>query len=179
MAKGADFEREICKYLSRWIQGTEKPYLFWRTPLSGGLATISEENADLSGDIHSLSLKSKWFCDIFSIECKNGYKNTSFFQFFANIKNFNIEKFWQQCCDDANKSNRQPMLIYKKKGRKPIMGITKEIYNDLYDLLTDLPTLSMTFKEIKKLPTIVFCDFKDFFDTITPENIKERLHGKS
>ena len=179
MAKGADFEREISKYLSKWIQGTEKPYLFWRMPGSGGLATISEENAGLSGDIRSLSPKSEWFCEIFSIELKNGYPKTSFWQHFANIKNFNIEKFWKQCYGDAIKSDRQPFLIYKKKGRQPIMGIAKEIYDDLYDLLKDLPVLSMSFKELSKLPTIVFCDFKDFFNTVNPDTLKERLYGKN
>jgi len=50
-SKGSEFERQTCKDLSKWIQGTEKPYLFWREILSGGLATISELNKNMSMDI--------------------------------------------------------------------------------------------------------------------------------
>ena len=171
MAKGADFEREICKYLSAWIQGTEKPYLFWRQILSGGLATISEENANFSGDIHSVSPESTWFCDIFSIELKTGYPSTSFFQHFANIKNFNIREFWSQCCRDAKKGNKRPMLIYRKKCRKPIVGIDEGTRLDLIQYLTELPSMSMKFPKFD-LPILVFYDFKEFFNIISPDIVK-------
>ena len=96
MGKGADFERQICKDLSKWIQGKEKPYLFWRQPLSGGLATISELNKDMSGDARPIVPEIlEWWP--FSIECKNGYPSTSFWQHFKNIKTFNIKSFWRQC----------------------------------------------------------------------------------
>jgi len=112
------------------------------------------------------------------VECKNGYPKTSLFQHFANIKNFNIEKFWLQCINDAKKSERHPMLIYKKKGRQPIIGISEEVYYKIMNSLTDLPYLSMKFSK-HKLPTVMFYDFKDFFNTITPDILKERLYGKS
>ena len=51
MGKGGDFERQVSKTLTKWLSGREKPYLFWRMPGSGGLATIHEENVGLSGDI--------------------------------------------------------------------------------------------------------------------------------
>ena len=177
MAKGADFEREICKYLSLWVQGTEKPYLFWRQILSGGLATISAENSEFSGDIHSVSPKSAWFTDIFSIELKTGYKKTSFWQLFANIKHFNIEEFWLQCTDDATKSDRAPMLIYKKLGRKPIIGIDLIVENKLGKYLSKLPSMSIRFQD-NRLETVVFYDFKDFFDAITPKIFKGKLWRK-
>jgi hypothetical protein len=58
MGKGGDFEREISKAFTKWLTGVEKPYKFWRMPGSGGLATIHEENTNLSGDIRSVSVLS-------------------------------------------------------------------------------------------------------------------------
>ena len=47
-AKGSAFEREVCKMLNVWLTGKEKPYVFWRSPSSGALATIHIENKDMS-----------------------------------------------------------------------------------------------------------------------------------
>jgi len=146
--KGSAWERDICKYLSKWIQGSEKPYLFWRQPLSGGLATISELNKDLSGDIRSISPKSEWWP--FSVEAKTGYPKTSFWQHFKDLKHFNIADFWIQCTDDAKKADKYPMLIYRKLRQKPI-------------------SIQMNWNNLE---SIVFYSFKDFFNTITPEDIK-------
>lgn len=57
MAKGGSFEREISKYLTKWLTGTEKPYKYWRQDASGGLATIHAENVHLTGDIKPLVSK--------------------------------------------------------------------------------------------------------------------------
>jgi hypothetical protein len=162
---GSSFERDVSKFLSKWIQGTEKPYLFWRMPASGGLATISEENVDLSGDIRSLSPKSEWFTEKYSVECKNGYKKTSFWQHFKKIKGFNLEHFWRQCVDDASKGDKEPMLIYRKKGQKELVGF------DHYWTGLNLPSIRMLFSKEKKLPPLVFYNMKDFFERITPEDI--------
>jgi len=167
-AKGSQFERDVCKMLSVWIQGTEKPYLFWRMPASGGLATISELNKDLSGDIMPLDEDiKKWWP--FSIECKNGYPNTSFWQHFKGLKNFNIELFWRQCIDDAKKANKYPMLIYRKKGKKPIVGISEYVYKTLRP---NLPFIALNFTGMEML---FFFDMEQFFKDISPNEIKEHI----
>jgi len=166
--KGGDFERDISKFLSKWIQGTVKPYLFWRMPASGGLATIHEENVGLSGDIRSISPKSEWFTNIYSIECKNGYKKTSFWQHFKGIKGFNLELFWRQCIGDAKKADKQPMLIYRKKGNKELVGL------DHYWTGLDLPSIRLIFKKEKGLPPLVFYNMKEFFNIVTPEEMKRK-----
>jgi len=168
--KGGDFEREVSKFLSKWIQGTEKPYLFWRMPGSGGLATIDELNADLSGDIRSISPKSEWFCQIYSVECKTGYPKTSFWQHFKNIKGFTIEQFWSQCINDAKRANKNPMLIYRKKGNQPIVGI------DYYWTGLNLPSIRLLFSKEKNLPPLVFYDMEEYFKVVTPSLIKEKFN---
>ena len=172
-SKGSDFERYCSKQLSIWLTGTERPYNFWRSPSSGGLATISELNQDLSGDIIGLTIEAKEICSIISIEAKTGYPKTSFWQHFKDIKNFNIKLFWQQCVNDANK--KFPVLIYRKKGSKPIIGINlkmdKEINKSVN--LNILNSLIVGFKEDEDLPLLKLYDMEDFLDNVKPEIIKK------
>ena len=125
------------------------------------MATISEENAKLSGDIKPLSSEAEWFCDIFSVELKAGYPKTSFWQLFANIKHFNIEEFWFQCYSDADKADKLPMLIYNKTNKRKIVGIDIVTENEIFKYLSKLPSMSIRFKDDEH-PTLVFYDFEDF-----------------
>ena len=175
MGKGGDFERDVSKELTSWLTGKPKPYKYWRMPGSGGLATIHEENVDLSGDIRALAPDAEFLTDYFSIECKNGYPKTSFWQHFKNIKNFNIRDFWIQCMDDAKKGDKAGMLIYRKKGQKHIVGIEEEVswtLSCINEKLCELPSIVMTW-ECDYLPSVEFFSFENFFNIITPENIKE------
>jgi len=172
--KGGDFERVISKKLSVWLTGKEKPYQFWRMPASGGLATISEENKKLSGDIRALTRQAEFFTDIFNIECKNGYPRASFWQVFKEIKNLELKSFWEQCCLDAMKAGKWPMLIYRKKGQKIILGISTSINTILEDKIPEIRLLStITVKFDPSLPQVIFYDFENFFDIIKPEIVKE------
>lgn len=170
--KGSTWERDVCKFLSVWLTGKEKPYQFWRAPMSGGLATISELNSGLSGDIRALTPEAEFLTSIYSIECKNGYPKTSFWQHLRGIKNFAIEQFWEQCVRDAFKANKKPMLIYRKKGNQPIVGITNEF--KFFDLLY-IQSITLTFNDKKALPRLVFYDMKEFFKIITPDIMKEEM----
>ena len=176
MGKGGDFERQVSKDLTIWLTGKRKPYKFWRMPASGGLATIHEECSDLSGDIRCLDDDGGFLTDLFSIECKSGYPKTSFWQHFKNIKTFNLRDFWIQCCDDARKSDKYPMLIYRKKGRKPVVGIDMIVFS-IIDPVVPISNLSSIILnwEVNNdlLPSVIFFDYKDFFEMVKPDDIKE------
>ena len=103
MAKGSGWERDTCKFLSKWIQGTEKPYLFWRGRGSGGMFTVSEGGVGdaFSGDVYSVRPEERFLTDHYSIECKDGYANTSLDKFFKYNKSDPLKSFWEQCVDDA------------------------------------------------------------------------------
>ena len=113
--KGSLWERDIAKTLTKWLTGKEKPYVWWRMPGSGAIATISEENKELSGDIMPLRPEGAFLTDKFSIEAKTGYPSSSFHKHLKGVKNDEIRLFWEQCCGDANRASKLPMLIYKKK----------------------------------------------------------------
>jgi hypothetical protein len=171
MSKGGENERRIAKFLTKWLTGKPKPYMFWRQDASGGLATVHIENAHMTGDICSIHPNSRWFTDIFSIECKTGYPATSFWQHFITVK-FGIEEFWLQALDDAKKANKEPMLIYRKKGRKWIVGINKYVNSMLKEYLYKFN--SITIKWNDDIDDCILYDFDAFF-SITPQQLKERL----
>jgi len=174
-SKGSTFERDIAKYLSKWLKGSEKPYQYWRAPSSGALLTMNEMNRDASGDIMALTTDAKFLTDIFSIELKVGYPKTSFWQHFRDTKSFGIRLFWDQCCEDAVKAKKKPMLIYRRKGKSEIVGISymPEILNSL----TNINSLILKWKEID-IPQLYLFDMKEFFNSISPKEIKESLWQK-
>ncbi len=179
MAKGGEFEREISKFLTKWLTGKEKPYKYWRQDASGGLATIHAENEHLTGDIKPLAKDAEFLTDIFSIECKTGYPKTSFWQHFTTTK-FAVEQFWSQCIKDAPE-NKYPMLIYRKLRRKPIIGININIKDSLYFLLQELNFISITWNKPFKcercltkhtVEDLFLFDMNDFFELVKPDHIK-------
>lgn len=174
MGKGGNFERDIAKDLTVWLTGKEKPYMYWRMPGSGGLATIHEECFDLSGDIRSIHPDAEFLTDHFSIECKTGYPKTDFWQHFKHLKHFAIKDFWSQCVHDAYQGRKKPMLIYRKKGRQIIIGLCGTSVFRLENLSDNLKTLafiSMRF-DFEELPKVTFYDFKEFLKAVTPEDMK-------
>jgi len=172
--KGGDFERLISKFLSVWLTGKAKPYQYWRMPGSGSLATIHEENVGLSGDIRALTPEAEFLTDYFSIECKTGYPKTTFWQHFKDIKNFNIKLFWQQCVNDARKASKEPMLIYRKKGTKPVVGIPYNVDGFFKWIgiggIRDINSIMIRFKE-NDLPALVLYDMNDFFSKVKPDDM--------
>ena len=83
MAKGSQFERDICRELSIWWTQGERDDIFWRTSGSGARATTRAKKGDATansaGDIGYLDEIGKPFLDYFMVELKRGYTNTKKF----------------------------------------------------------------------------------------------------
>lgn len=169
--KGSTWERDVAKTLTKWLTGNEKPYVWWRMPGSGAIATISEENKELSGDIMSMRPEGAFLTDRYSIECKVGYPNSSFHKHLKGVKNDEIRLFWQQAVDDANRADKLPMLIYKKKQYNALIGIT-DFEGVLKHKLRNIPSIIMTWGDYDDLPVVHFFDMEEFLNTVTPEDIK-------
>lgn len=170
--KGSQLEREISKFLTKWLIGSEKPYHFWRSEASGGLATIHEENVHMTGDICSIHPESRFFTDTFSIECKTGYPKTSFWQHFSS-KKFGIEKFWDQTLSDAQKADKYPMLIYRKKGRRQIVGIDDRVHQRLFKRTSDLNHIRVCWSKESPKNELLLFDMEDFFERVKPDDIRK------
>ncbi len=81
MAKGGQFERDICRSLSLWWSGGKHDDLFWRTAGSGGRATVRRKKGKgtkgHAGDITNTSKHGAGFMRLVTLELKRGYnKNT-------------------------------------------------------------------------------------------------------
>ena len=170
-AKGSAFERYLAKRFSKWIQGTEKPYLLWKSPNSGGVSSVILENVDMSGDIIALKEEAKFLTDIFSIEAKNGYPKASLDKHLKYNKNDEIESFWNQAKSDASRGNKSPLLIIKRKGLNTIwLGINNNIYNKLQIKLEDIRFIHLRYK---KNDEIYFFEIEEFLEKISPNDIKD------
>lgn len=165
--KGSTWERDVAKTLTKWLTGSEKPYVWWRMPGSGAIATISEDNKELSGDIMTLRPEGAFLTDKYSIECKIGYPTSSFHKHLKKTKNDEVCDFWTQCVNDANRANKLPMLIYKKKQYNSLIGIS--IVNEK---LLEIPSLTMAWGNYNDLPICHFFDMYEFFNTMTPEDLR-------
>jgi len=165
-AKGSGYERDICKMLTEWLTGKSKPYVWWRSPSSGALATITAQNPNLTGDIIAVLPEGHFLTDIFSIEVKVGYPSSSFNKFFSDCKNNEIEQFWKQACNDSSKSNKEPMLIYKKDRKEPLLFIKEKVKN-LFDGLDDLNYFMLKFGSER----VYVFNTNQFFTKITPNDI--------
>jgi hypothetical protein len=168
-AKGSEFERKIAKILTKWVSGKESPYLYWRSPSSGVLQTISKERENTSGDIISLAPEAEFLTDKFSIEVKTGYPQADFWKHFKSLKNDEIKEFWKQCTRDATKAEKRGMLIFKKKGKNIILAVDVITVNSLSQQIELPESLTVTYKDLIRAE---FFDMEEFFKVVRPEHIK-------
>lgn len=114
--KGAQFERDVCEALSRWIDpgGTDTHY--WRSAMSGGRATvrgrIGKKTESQSSDLSAITEKGMLLLKKFSIECK----------FVADLElvtamvsaRGKMAGFWEQVLNDARDHRKAPMMVAKQ-----------------------------------------------------------------
>ena len=119
-AKGGAFERLVCRRLTEWITGTPTPEVLWRSATSGAKATVDRaagRESHMGGDLVAIHPKGQPFIDKYSVECKDRKS-------YGRLENLVVGKgellqWWLQCAEDANHSQRMPLLIYKGN-RTPI-----------------------------------------------------------
>jgi hypothetical protein len=150
--KGKNFEREISVRFSNWLTNGEHDDYVWHTGSSGARGTVrkknskSAENATI-GDLASAHDSLKWFFDFFSVELKTGYpksKRKSKTDGKIRLHNWSLgdvldgtEKkptilgFWDQAIGDAHKSNREPLLIFRRNQKKPCVVMAVDIFNTI------------------------------------------------
>jgi hypothetical protein len=182
-SKGSAFEREVSRYLTRWLSGQEKEYFFYRSPGSGGVATVIQENKEITGDIIAVKPEAKFFTDKFSVELKTGYEGAGFHKHLKGLKSNEIEEFWSQAVTDADRAEKYPMLIFKKMRCSPVVAICDKALNSLtLSLLTTRETnplslmncISLAWRHtdgIQAYPTAHFFDMEEFFASVAPDDV--------
>lgn len=131
-AKGAQFERDVCKDLSKWISGGKRDDLLWRSAMSGGRATIGLKEgisrSAQSGDISAIAAEALDFIEQYSIECK--FVKDLNIQGLVYSTQSGIIRHWGQTCCDANSSDKLPLLIAKQNHKPPLVGLSMASYRE-------------------------------------------------
>ena len=168
-AKGSSFEREVCKKLTLWVTGQDNPYVFWRSPSSGAVATISQ-SSNVCGDIIAIKEEGNFFTEIFSVECKDGYPDADMMKLFKNNKNDTIHEFWKQCINDARTADKEGMMIFRKKGYPIIVGIENHTF--LAELMKSKIKKHIIVSYDSELPNIVFFEIDTFLSKLDKEHMR-------
>lgn len=111
--KGNRGERDMVQILNDRFE----PHKFMRAPMSGAYFGQTNYNKNKGMEEHVIETLSS---DIitpsafsFAIEHKS-YSNDSIrINYFLSEKEYKIHDWWKQCCEDAAKTNKQPMLVVK------------------------------------------------------------------
>lgn len=175
--KGSAFERFIAKEFSKWIANDPNVEpLIWRSSNSGGTFTTNRlrgnaRQAKMASDLVSIDERSKWFMDIFSVECKTGYKSANIFATFKDSKSDVLKSFWEQASRDAALSNRIPMLVFRPLGNSELIGLPYDLVKiKLYKLI---PKQFVIIKFNDSLSILFLCKLSDFLKSYTAEEVKE------
>lgn len=196
-SKGGDFEREISKILSLWFTEGERDDIFYRSQSSGARATQRNKSKKTTegqyGDICSTCKEGELLIKIWSIECKTGYAGKSKLKDGTKkITNWDIldlldsksqepmfAQMWNQCVIDAEVSTREPILIFRRERKLPLICITKQYYSRLTnwfnvpDFMKIHFDLSNLYYPYSKVVIIKLDDFLKWIDPNTLIIIKE------
>lgn len=131
-AKGAEFERHVCKLLSKWVTAGARSDVFWRTSMSGGRATVARKKGESlrqAGDIASVAPEGHQLTDKLYFELKF-YRNLELTNFFIRQKG-TLANFWNKTVEEAWSYDKSPVLIVKQD-RIPSLLIASLGVLDLY-----------------------------------------------
>lgn len=126
--KGAQFERDICNYTSRWFTNGDRDDIFWRTSGSGARATTRAKKQKLTayeyGDMSFTDPIGKPFIDYFLVEIKRGYtKNIDLLQFVDKLSSSKapiLLQWWKKAEKERKFGKRKNTLIIFKRDRHEI-----------------------------------------------------------
>lgn len=148
MAKGGNFEGEISKEFSLYLTQMKTEDGVWKTEGSGGRVTCKakanmETRIDQYGDITYTMPETKYWFDVFSVECKTGYaKKTKdktktkttlthwslLDMIDSSQKICQFHEFWEQSLNDAIESKREPILIFRRNRRSACITMRSDIF---------------------------------------------------
>lgn len=187
MAKGGTFENEIAQKISLWLTNGKSDECVRRTESSGARATQRSKKKKardtMFGDIcpadDTDSVQN--FFKLISIELKSGYPtgkaklksgnstvtNWSFNDIIDSRQELNqFFKFWDQCLTDASKSQREPILIFRRNRREACITM----HSDLFDAFQKFSGYSFGdfFIEVKTpspdgVHSLTICNMSEFF----------------
>ena len=125
--KGAQFERDMCVTLSRWLTYGDKDDIFWRSAMSGGRATVAHNKygkrlSNQVGDISCIDPIGNYFISTFAPECK----------FYASLGyeglltgKSKLLTFWDEIKKQAEIHGKYPILFARQNRMLPHVCLSK------------------------------------------------------
>lgn len=124
-AKGAAYEREVCKRLSLWWTRGGSDAVFWRTSNSGGRATTrrkaGKETAGQQGDVAATDPAGLPLVRLVTIEMKRGYPRCSIGDILdatSKTKASLIETFLGQARRESDSEGTPFWLLIHRRDRR-------------------------------------------------------------
>jgi hypothetical protein len=124
--KGAQFERDICVHLSKWITSGASADVFWRSAMSGGRATVAMRKQDVLsnqvGDLSCIDPAGHHFINAFIVECK--------FYSDLNITGLltgkgKLLEFWGVLKKQSRDYHKFPMLVARQNRMQSLVCFDK------------------------------------------------------
>lgn len=205
MAKGGGFEREVSKRLSLWWSAGKTDNLFWRTPNSGGQATVREKKGIYSyhghGDISYRHPSGKKLIDMFAIETKRGYNKGEFkggknspssFQVLLDAKKHvkaGMFETWLFQAEKAAKNAKAKswLLIHRPDGRRDMVYMPFDIADLLFrigpkrpieEVLDHYVSVSIRFNhkiQQMRVKRLFGMRLESFLKLVQPDHVKATL----
>ncbi len=124
-AKGAEFERGVCKSLSLWLSAGNDEGLLWRSAMSGGRSTVAFAKGRTlgasAGDISAVGEGGMPLIRLFTIECKT-YRTLDYHGLIN--RRGKLVEFWAEVRKQAKRYNKEPILIAKQNQQPIIVCLT-------------------------------------------------------
>ena len=135
-SKGSGYEREIAEKLSLWYSEGERDDIFYRSNSSGARFTARRKNkkdtANQAGDITFTDAIGEPLIKAWNIECKTGYGKWDVLDIVdSKQKKTTLEKHWEQCVKDAERSGRFPVLIFRRTRKYSCIVFNERTFYDL------------------------------------------------
>lgn len=139
MAKGSDYERELCNMFSRWWTGGLRDDIFWRAAGSGNRAKVrgraGASTFGQHGDICATDPSGAVLIDLFTIEIKRGYSAYTIQDLVDKADRAGVQT-WDAFFDQVLESHDHAgsyawMLINRRDRREAMLWCPRYVIEDL------------------------------------------------
>jgi hypothetical protein len=182
MAKGARFERDICRAFSRWWDPDADDVLFWRTAGSGGRATRrtrtgKRTNTAHCSDVAAVDHRGAPLTNLVAFELKCGYPAASLHHLIA-LSHRGGESLYHEWIGQAitsSRAGRTPFwaIIHHQRGRETVILGPAEMFFRL-DCSPDrcVPSFRLNVEVWSTVLRLVAVPFHQFLGIVTPDRVE-------
>jgi len=173
-AKGSEYERTICKQLSKWISEGARDDCYWRSQSSGARFTQRKKKGTDTegqcGDITSTSDIGKILIEKCNIECKF-YKDLQIWSLILSNSKGGMISFWDQTVRDAESSSRLPIMLCKQNFKPTLFCTDDKLSGFLNSWFSLRPRVTV----LNSVRTMKIYIFEDDILTLDPKMFQQML----